>query len=173
MSYDVLTLLSETQRDYLQLVAGGMTSKQIALLRGGSHHTVNVEIARAVRIVGAKNRVEASLRIIELERSPKPVATTDFPAAAPQSASYDISYEPSYEPEPIVQPAQVDISQTSEAPGERHFFLPVSTRANPQNTLTFWQRTVWVLILAMAIAMALGGLVSGITALLDGLGRMV
>jgi DNA-binding CsgD family transcriptional regulator len=161
MAHNFLSLLSEAQRDYLRLVREGRTSTEIAQLRGGSHHTVNAEIALAVRIVGAKNRAEASARVAELELALAPAP------AAPQSASYEYSYDPP----PVVERAEPILPRAQETPVEGHLHLPISTRLIPTNQLTFWQRTAWILILAMAVALVVGGLVTGITAQLEGLGR--
>lgn len=145
-------LLSDVQREYLRLVHRGLTSKQIAQQRGGSHHTVDAEIAVAMKMIGAERRTQAAALFAAHEAS--------------------LSYEPSYEPpsvavsaDPAVIPAPGETSPLGGIP------LPIPTVGRPINEQTFWQRTAWIVILAVGIALAAGGLLSGIIAQLNALGQ--
>lgn len=148
-------VLTDAQREYLRSVGAGLTSKQIAQQRGGSHHTVNAEIAIAVRVLGANTRADAAAMLDRHERA----------------GSYDRSYDP---------PAVVDatISAAPSVSGGEHrtfdgFPLPIPTTGRPLNALGFWQRTMWILVIAAITALVMGGLITGITAQLDGLGRRI
>lgn len=155
-SGDNCVLLNATQRNYLRLVAQGMTSKQIAQSISGSHHTVNAEIGIAMRLLGAKSRHEA--------------------AAIASRADALRSYEPSYEPPALVRPTTGHaISHHEEnvaTEDGRAWPLPVGSRRRPTNTLTAGQRIGWVLVIAALVVLSLGGLVSGIATLLASLERL-
>lgn len=145
-------LLSDLQREYLRAVYRGLTSKQIAQQHGGSHHTVDAEIAIAMRLTGASRRTQAAAMLAEHEASP----------------SYERSYDPAdvaVSVEPTVNPA------AGETPPHSGVSLPIPTAGRPINTLTFRERTMWILILAVSIALAAGGLLSGIIAQLNALGQ--
>lgn len=150
--------LSDTQRAYLRCVAQGMTSKQIAQSVGGSHHTVNVEIGIAMRLLGAKSRHEA--------------------AAVLQRTQGPGSYKPSYEPPAIVEPTAPHEKSRPDEEREQAddglgWGLPMATRGRPINTLTAGQRMGWILVIAASVALLLGGLVSGVATLLMSLDRLM
>ncbi len=148
-------VLTNAQRAYLRFVAAGLTSKQIAQQLGGSHHTVNAEIAIAVRVLGAKTRSDAAAMLDRHEQSE--------------------SYDPSYEPRALADtPAPTALPSS----GSRHrtfdgFSLPIPTAGRPLNALGFWQRTMWILVIAAITALVMGGLITGIMAQLDGLERRI
>lgn len=146
--------LTEAQCHYLRLVADGLTSKQIAQAVGGSHHTINVQIGVAMRILGASSRQQA---------------------AAMLDASSPLSYEPSYD-----APAIADHAPTIASPsphmgfdGDRRWGIPVATTGQPINIMGAGQRLGWVLVIAAAVTLLLAGLLSGVTSLLSSLGRLV
>jgi DNA-binding CsgD family transcriptional regulator len=143
--------LSDAQRAYLRFVSQGLTSKQIAHTVGGSHHTINAEIGIAMRVLGAKSRQEAAAILLRLDE----VA----------------SYERSYEPISVAAPAQPVAEQASDGDGKSSPARPWPTDSRPENIFSPWQRIGWILGLAAVIALLLGGLVSGVAALLDGLSR--
>ncbi|WP_174275571.1 LuxR C-terminal-related transcriptional regulator [uncultured Sphingomonas sp.] len=153
MVEDRAALLTNEQRSYLRLVDGGLTSKQIAQTNGGSHHTVNVRIAEAVRLLGVQTRAEAAAIV----------------AAIDARGSYDRSYDP----QTIVSTDRRSaLSGAGNMPvRETGLPLPIATSGRPINTLNFWQRCVWILLLAASTALLVGGLVSGIIAQLDAVGR--
>ena len=143
--------LSDAQRAYLRLVAQGLTSKQIAHKLGGSHHTVNAEIGIAMRVLGARSRQEAARILVRSEEA--------------------VSYEPSYEPPGVAHPAPPGAAMADDRERISDPQWPIPTEQRPENTLNARQRVGWILALAAAIALLLGGLVSGVAAMLDSLGR--
>jgi DNA-binding CsgD family transcriptional regulator len=153
MANERTTLLTELQRSYLRLVHAGQTSKEIAQRLGASHHTVNSQIAVAVRVLGARSRTDAAALLARMEAG----------------GSYDRSYDPEAVAEP---PPERPVVSSEERPSEGPP-LPVPTPGRPQNDLTPLQRILWILVLAATIALIVGGLISGITAQLEGLGRRV
>lgn len=148
-----LNLLTEQQREYLRRAGAGETSKQIAQAVGGSHHTVNAEIAIACKILGAKSRIQAAKILGELESAP--------------------SYDSSYDPPALVAPSEMNPSSAAREALEHRSWLslPVPTSGRPTNDLTIAQRIFWIITLAAIIALIFGGLLSGIIAQLDGLAR--
>ncbi len=146
--------LTEAQRQYLRLVASGMTSKQIAQKVGGSHHTINVQIGIAMRILGATSRHQAAVLLDTIDRTG--------------------SYEASHEPPAVADPVMGDESPPTEVvpAGYQHWPIPVATKARPTNTLSAAQRIAWVLVIATVVALLLGGLISGIATMLTSLGRL-
>ena len=146
--------LSDLQRRYLEFVADGLTSKQIAHRIGGSHHTINAEIGIAMRILGATSRRDAAALFNEV----------DEPA----------SYERSYEPTDIVDiPSDSEGMPHDEVSSEHEQWqVPVPTKTRPTNRLSAGARLGWVLVIAASVALLLGGLVSGVTTMLTSLGRL-
>ncbi|WP_420606326.1 helix-turn-helix domain-containing protein [Novosphingopyxis sp.] len=143
------SLLTETQVDYLRLVSAGLTSKEIAQKVGGSHHTVNSEIGIAMRVLGAKSRRDA--------------------AGFLNLLSNYVSYESSYEPSAI---PKATILSEPEGGGEKtglisELRLPMPTKSHPINDMSVWKKTGWILVLASAVALLVGGLVSGIVSMLS------
>ena len=59
--------LSEGQKDCLRLVLAHMTSKEIARHLGISSHTVDQRLRYAIRILGARTRMQAALKLSEAE----------------------------------------------------------------------------------------------------------
>ena len=99
------TLLTDDQCEYLRLVKQGKTSKEIAQLKGGSHHTVNLEISIAMRILGASSRSLAATKLASLE---------------------DVgSYEPSYEPNAVANPIEFEAIADREETGNADHYLPL------------------------------------------------
>lgn len=141
------------QREYLRLVADGKTSKEIAQLRGGSHHTINAEIGVAMRIMGETSRGAAAAKFATFENSD--------------------SYERSYEPDVVACTAKKAPEPDREEAGDanHHLLLPVPTGKQPTNELTTWQRIGWIVAIATTLALLVGGLASGVTALLEGVSR--
>ena len=144
-----VALLSDEQRAHLRLVREGLTSKEIAQRRGGSHHTVNAKIAVAVQMLGARDRDHAAEIVTVFE-----------------------PYERSYEPPELADTAVLEaIVVTEEGAAHRAVpDLPVPIYRGQPNKLTFWQRVIWVLIIAATTALLVGGLISGITAQINGVG---
>ena len=132
MSTDPFSLLTSAQRDYLRGVHEGLTSKQIGQKLRASHNTINVEIGKAMQILGASSRTEAAAML-----------------AVHEDAHGD-SYERTYKPPSIATP-----------PRYRPLPLPFATAGRPWNELTGWQRFFWICALAVICALMVGGLASG------------
>jgi DNA-binding CsgD family transcriptional regulator len=82
--------LSPRQREILDLVAEGRTSKEIAVALGISESTVNWHLANAFERLGASSRAEAvalAIRAIGADRANKP-PTRARPSPAPARAAW-------------------------------------------------------------------------------------
>ena len=82
--------LSPRQREILDLVAEGRTSKEIAVVLGISESTVNWHLANAFERLGASSRAEAvalAIRSNGAERTTEP-STRVRPAPAPTRAAW-------------------------------------------------------------------------------------
>lgn len=144
--------LTDAQRRYLRLVGDGLTSKQIAQTVGGSHHTINVQIGVAMRILGATSRQQAAAM---LDTPPPP------------------SYEPSYDAPTLADHASIAARPVPDTgfDGDRRWGIPVATTGRPINIMGTGQRLGWVLVIAAGVTLLLAGLLSGVTSLLTSLGR--
>lgn len=163
-------MLSSDQREYLDFVRRGQTSKQIAQSLGRSHHTINAEIAVAVRMLGARSRAEAAEMLARVAREDgvPPATTVVLPS---HEWTHPQSYEPSYDPEALASAATFAPNPAHEEDriSLRNIRLPIPTYRFPSNTMTTSQRLMWILLIAAGVALLLGGLASGVVALLDSL----
>ncbi|HVD31601.1 MAG TPA: helix-turn-helix transcriptional regulator [Methylomirabilota bacterium] len=73
--------LSPRQREILDLVAEGRTSKEIAVTLGISESTVNWHLANAFERLGASSRAEAVARAIRSNGADRPQSPARIPSA--------------------------------------------------------------------------------------------
>ena len=78
--------LSPRQREILDLVAEGRTSKEIAVTLGISESTVNWHLANAFERLGASSRAEAVARAIRSNGAGQPSKATERPRPLPAYA---------------------------------------------------------------------------------------
>ncbi len=149
-SPEAVAVLSSFQREYLRLVHQGMTSKQIALQLGGSHHTINAEIAKACRILAAPSRIKAAEWLVAYDA---------------ESTSYERSYDPmTVAPSSVLQPeagrenSEATVHQSSSRPA----FLPFVTAGKPVNELSIGLRLAWILVIAVMTAILAVGLLGSV-----------
>ncbi|WP_281253390.1 helix-turn-helix domain-containing protein [Sphingomonas guangdongensis] len=138
--------LTDRQRDCLQLVGRGMSSKEIAGELGISHHTVDLHLKRAIRILGATSRRDAARRASEL-----PVASNQH--LATQAGA-------------VVGPAEIMASPVSAAePGHSALRVPFLRQGRQRNDLSPASRIGWIAVLAMAMLIAAANFLNGLGAL--------
>jgi hypothetical protein len=101
-----------------------------------------------MRLLGAKSRKEAVDILFSLEDSG--------------------SYEHSYEPDRVARRRQGDTGAAGKEKEDERLGLrwPIPTGRRPFNDMPLWQRVGWILGLAAGIALIVGGLVSGIAAMI-------
>lgn len=68
---ETIGTLSEGQKSCLRLVAAGMSSKEIAIETGLTHHTVDTYVKTAMARLGASNRRDAARMLRDSETSQK------------------------------------------------------------------------------------------------------
>ena len=143
--------LSPRMRQCLGLVYARRTTKQIAGDLGLSPGTVDGYIAEAVRLLGARNRVEAAEMLHASD------AAAGEPAVGP-------------EPDPcIIHPRSSGVALAPPAPpvggsgsaGTR-WPLPIRTQGATGNDLSIVQRIGWILFLAIGIAVGIGGIANAL-----------
>lgn len=142
--------VTEPQRECLRLVLTRHNSKEIAQTLGVSPVTVDKRIGRAVGTLGVATRFEAA-RLLALHEGG--------------------TYQPLvYQPPDIVPPAESDMIGVSEAltptDGSKAAdaaWLPLRPKGGRYNTLTVWQRLLWIFTIPAALAIAVGMLGFGLS----------
>lgn len=119
--------LSEGQKECLRLVLKHMTSKEIARHLGISSHTVDQRLRYAIRILGARSRMQAALRLSEAEGR----TISANPNAERDRRAVNLEAQSSVEvPQPLMHQA-LDLSRRPNAaselpsqPGSGPHFVP-------------------------------------------------
>lgn len=121
--------LSEGQKECLRLVLIHMTSKEIARHLGISSHTVDQRIRYAIRILGARSRMQAALRLSEAEVNQNSVK----PNAEPDGRSANLEAQSSLQaPQPLMYQA-LDLSRRPSAASQ----LPSQPSSEPHSIPLF------------------------------------
>jgi DNA-binding CsgD family transcriptional regulator len=178
MESDRIEKLTEAQRICLRMVLMHLSSKDIARELGISPHTVDQRLRMAIQALGVANRFEAA-RILARYESPN---------------AYQPAYQPAVYQTPHVAPAPVHATVgLSDIPGARQgdngfhgstvreeqiafrtpafatsggfVNLPIPTPGRERNDLNIVQRLGWIVTIAIATALAFGGLLAGLDAL--------
>ncbi|TAK10695.1 MAG: LuxR family transcriptional regulator [Rhizorhabdus sp.] len=179
MESDRIEKLTEAQRICLRMVLMHLSSKDIARELGISPHTVDQRLRMAIQALGVANRFEAA-RILARYESP------DAYQPAYQSAVYQ---SPHVAPPPVratvglsdsigtrqgengfqgsaVREEQIAFRTPAFAATGGHFVnLPIPTPGRERNDLNIVQRLGWIVTIAIATALAFGGLLAGLDAL--------
>lgn len=166
---DRIESLTDSQRAYLRLVLEHKSSKEIALLLGISAHTVDKRLKEAMRILGVSSRVEAA-RILAMRDSAsvQPLGPQSQGLAILDTHGFHGSRTVGADDESsnIMGTAIAEERDSFRAyPVPRDFPLPFPTRLRPDNKLSITQRAGWTLGLIIALALATGMLLSGLSAL--------
>ena len=179
MESDRIEKLTEAQRVCLRMVLMHLSSKDIARELSISPHTVDQRLRMAIQALGVANRFEAA-RILARYESPNAYQP------AYQSAVYQ---SPHVAPTPVH--ATVGLSDITGARQDESGFhgsavreeqiafrtpvfavsggsfvhLPIPTPGRERNDLSIVQRLGWIVSIAIASALAFGGLLAGLDAL--------
>lgn len=180
MESDRIEKLTEAQRICLRMVLMHLSSKDIARELGISPHTVDQRLRMAIQVLGVANRFEAA-RILARYESPNAYQPTyqsavyQTPHVAPAAVhatvgSSDMSgarqggdtgFHGS-----AVREEQIAFRTPAFAAGGGHFVnLPIPTPGRERNDLNIVQRLGWIVSIAIASALAFGGLLAGLDAL--------
>lgn len=128
----VSPVLSNGQILCLELVAQNLTSKEIAVRLGISHHTVDQRVRRALRVLGADNRRQA-VRI--------------FRKRWQNGKRADLRHAPIDPAPPPASAAAIAVRASGSANGLR---LPFATASWPTNEMTLAERIAWILGISVA-----------------------
>lgn len=147
--------LSEGQRECLRLVHEHRTSKEIALILGISHFTVDQRIERACRVLGVEGRGKAAMLLAEHERGNPPERLVYGPP--------DIAGEPSAEA-PMAPPTgagPIEASHVAQgqaaydaSPGSGRSIWRAMVPGGNADDLTSAARVKWIVQLTIQLVVA-------------------
>ncbi len=174
MESDRIEKLTEAQRVCLRMVLMHLSSKDIARELGISPHTVDQRLRMAIQVLGVANRFEAARILARFEsRTPyqSAVYQTSHVAPEPIHATVDLSdihgvrqgneaFHGS-----AVREEQIAFRTPAFATGGSFINLPIPTPGRERNDLNIAQRLGWIVSIAIASALAFGGLLAGLDAL--------
>ena len=175
--------LTEPQRACLRLVLMGKTSKQIARALGISEDTADQRIAAARRKLGAADRSEAARALAAYEGA-EPYRTLIYGQPVYPSPDVAAGPPPSTQARPTKngvgqQGGRGDLLKEDQAPYEagpqgryKPFPWPLPQKGRQENDLSGWQRLGWILVIATAAALMLGGLASGSVSTMEALSKL-
>ncbi|MEA3060374.1 MAG: hypothetical protein QOJ94_155 [Sphingomonadales bacterium] len=179
MSYDRISRLTEQQRICLRHVFAHRTSKEIAPLLGIEPGSVDQHIKAAMRTLDVPDRRTAARLLAEHEE----LAAAPVPRPAPpiqplvyQSPGIAPGIDPAMMGPPIESGPQRFIGLPGDTMREEQAgfsfvrpggapTLPLSIGNNRPSDLNWLLRLVWIVAIAIGVAVAFGGLVSGVEAL--------
>jgi len=173
MESDRIQKLTEAQRTCLRMVLMHLSSKDIARELGISPHTVDQRLRMAIQALGVANRFEAA-RILAKYESPTPyqsaiyqsphVAPAPVPATVGLSDIQGVRQGDTGFQGTAVREEQIAFRTPAFASGG-FVNLPFPTPGRERNDLNIVQRLGWIVSIAIASALAFGGLLAGIDAL--------
>ena len=174
MESDRIEKLTEAQRVCLRMVLMHLSSKDIARELGISPHTVDQRLRMAIQVLGVANRFEAA-RILARHESQTPyqsaiyqtphVAPEPIPATVGLSDIHGVRQGNEAFHGTAVREEQIAFRTPAFATGSNFVNLPIPTPGRERNDLNIVQRLGWIVSIAIASALAFGGLLAGLDAL--------
>ena len=183
MGPDRFSRLTEQQRICLRHVYAHKTSKEIAPLMGIEPGSVDQHIKAALKTLGVGERRTAARLLAEHESLPsQPPIRSEIAAPPPiqplvyQSPDIAPRLDPAMMGPPIESGPQRFIGLSGDTMREEQAgfafvrpggapTLPLPIGNNRPSDLNWLMRLVWILAIAIGVAVAFGGLVSGVEAL--------
>lgn len=165
MSADDAQRLTDRQRDCLRLVGQGLSSNEIAVALGISHHTVDLHLKRAIRATGAVSRRDAARRLEAIDSVSVPDASAPPmvpPAVVPAQHTQPLDTQPSGLAEPRGIAA---ISVPAGHDRRPRWRLPFLRQGRQYNDLEPVARLVWIVALAVAMLLAAANFLNGLSAI--------
>lgn len=169
MVSEAFAQLTEGQRICLRLVDRHLSSKQIARELGISKDTVDQRLDRARKLLGATDRFEAARAFAEFESGyhrivydPPAIAPTEPPGA--DEAPYHSGERQKTTAAIRFQETQAEYI-AGRPPSPRRLKLPYPRRQEERNDLGLLERLGWIAVIAVAIPVLLGSLLTGLWAL--------
>ncbi|KQN25025.1 hypothetical protein ASE86_01790 [Sphingomonas sp. Leaf33] len=167
MSADDAQRLTDRQRDCLRLVGQGLSSKEIAVALGISHHTVDLHLKRAIRAMGTVSRRDAARRLEAIDSAfvpDPPAVTTPSPAAVPAEHTQPLDTQPRGIAGP---PGIAAISVPAGHDLRLRWRVPFLRQGRQYNDLEPVARLVWIVALAVAMLLAAANFLTGLSVLHD------
>jgi DNA-binding CsgD family transcriptional regulator len=179
MSHDRVSRLTEQQRICLRHVYAHKTSKEIAPLMGIEPGSVDQHIKAAMRTLGVGDRRTAARLLADhegLDAAPRPQLRMPIQPLVYQSPDIASLLDPSTMGPPIESGPQRFIGLPGDTMREEQAgfsfvrpggapTLPLPIGNNRPSDLNWLLRLVWIVAIAIGVAVAFGGLVSGVEAL--------
>jgi DNA-binding CsgD family transcriptional regulator len=162
--------LTEQQRACLRHVYAHLTSKEIAPIMGIEPGSVDQHIKAAMKTLGVGDRRTAA-RILAEHEGPDDSPTVAYPPPEPRSPTDPYNFVP-----PIVSGWQPNEPGGGSMREEQAFFrvatpggsptfqFPIGSSSKPGD-LNWATRLMWIVAIAIGVALAFGALVSAIEAL--------
>lgn len=152
MNRDGYPTLSPRELECLRLVGQGLQSKEIAArLEGISPGTVDGYIKSAIGKLGVANRRDAARIVLEVEQL-SPQWLGDHP--------------------PGVDPPAAEPPEPASSTSGRRLRLPFRRPGELDNDLSVGERLLWIVVLAIAVAIAFGMLSTGLMVIVRLLGSI-
>ena len=174
MESDRIQKLTEAQRVCLRMVLLHLSSKDIARELGISPHTVDQRLRMAIQALGVANRFEAARFLAKYEGAPTyqsavyqspHVAPAAIPATVGLSDIHGGQQGDSSFQGTAVREEQLAFRTPAFAGGSAFINLPFPTPGRERNDLNIVQRLGWIVSIAIASALAFGGVLAGLDAL--------
>ena len=173
MDAERLQKLTEGQRVCLRMVFMHMSSKDIARELSISPHTVDQRLKAAMQTLGVDSRVEAARLLARAEggEAYQPLVyqspdIADEPVQVPIQGLVDREAQGRTDHAMREDQAAFNVAFSPPRPA---LPLPLPLTRGERNDLTVGQRLVWIVLIAIATALAFGAILAG----LDALSRLV
>ncbi len=168
MDQNLVARLSEGQRDCLRMVYRHMETKEIARVLGISPDGVTQRIKTAMRILGVDRRRDAALILAQHEGT-EPYPPLVYPprdiAIAPDPATFGPSTEGERPSGFSGEAMREDQAAFEAVPLARRPALPLPIGGARPNDVGVGRRLAWIAAITIGIAVAFGGLITGVEAL--------
>ncbi len=143
---DRISKLSDIQKQCLRLSATGLVSKEIAMIVGKSHHTIDQYLSRASGVLGAASRREAARIFSEIDD---------------QTEYKRLVYKSPELAEPTVSGSSEEQTEQTSLPRDRLGLPPVGGRSNDlisaQRLIAVGKIALFLMIIVLTMIMLAKG----------------
>ncbi|WP_162789304.1 MULTISPECIES: helix-turn-helix domain-containing protein [Sphingomonas] len=160
--------LTVGQLEVLRLVDQHLSSKEIAGRLGISPHTVDQRIRTAIRILGVARRQDAARLVAQAEPYQRLIHQAPYldPTPAPDHPDGAISFQIRHADRAVgIGDGEVLETEQGATRPRSSLVLPWSTRSNPRNEMSFGQRLLWILGIALGASFSAGMYLAGLESL--------
>jgi DNA-binding CsgD family transcriptional regulator len=160
--------LTPGQIDCLRLVDQHLSSKEIAVELGISHHTVDQRVRQSLQILGVERRAQAA-RLVAQYHGPYQRLIHQSPYIEAEGWSGHPSTAVSHQIRHADRAGKAGGAgfDTEQRPASiaSSLQLPFATRSNPRNEMSVGQRLFWIAAIAIGAAFAAGMYLAGLESL--------